>query len=315
MKKAYLTPVEVEMELNKGRETKDIGTEKEEARTVKQWVNQALKSSSYGDKTLICADPVYIHIPVWQRKLNIQNATDIGKHYNKYKWELPKILYWEGKLWCIDGMHRIYGSYLGGLEQVTMEIMTDITMKEAIKIFLDQTEDRKKMSLTDMWGAALEAEVEEYVVLHNICENNRVCVRDEEFNGENHVGTFTSVRDGLKMAKGNPELLNDILALITKLQWNGDVNVPGKAYGAIAFRVIRKLYGYYGEHKEQMESILMEKCSGASYWNSHLDKKTQGQMFDHLSDIIASNLDIVDITKYMEEKKETTKQNITYIGA
>ena len=247
--RTVLTPQEVEMELNVARMEKDID-ERTEKIFVREKVEDACSNcKDDDDKVTLKISPLYIHIPEWQRKCEIARARGIGEDFSKHKWDLPKVIYWNGKLWCVDGMHRTYGSFLAGFNRITVDLITDIDMKDAINIFLDQTVDRKKMTLVDMWNAALEAEVPEYVELKRICDKNKVCVNGMQFNEEKHVGTFTSIRDGLQMAENNPELLDRILSMTTKLHWNGDKFTVGKAYGARAFRALRKLYSYFGLHE------------------------------------------------------------------
>lgn len=309
--RTMLLPQEVEMELSRARMEREID-EKHERIFVKEKVQDACNDcKSDEDKITLKIDPVYIHIPEWQRKCEIARAKSIGDGFIKHKWDLPKVIYWNGRLWCVDGMHRIYGSFLAKFDRITVDLITDITMKEAISIFLDQTTDRKKMTLVDMWGAALEAEVPEYVELKRICDENKVCVFGTEFDEDRHFGTFTSLRDGLKMAQTNPELLNDILAITTKLKWNGDKFTIGKAYGARAFRSLRKLFTYFSGNRVELERVLLENCSGASFWNENLESRTQAQMFDLLSNIIYKNMNLV--VDFPEVKE--SKGNITYIGA
>lgn len=117
-----------------------------ETTAVKTMIETAKQNGRFGDKVLMVINPIYIHIPIWQRKLNIVNALKIGTEYNKYKWEVPKIIYIDGKLKVIDGMHRIYGAIKAGMDAVTVEIIDGITEREAIRYFLDQRE-RRHMSL------------------------------------------------------------------------------------------------------------------------------------------------------------------------
>ena len=94
----YMTAKAVEEAMQKARKEQEfIGkTEKE---SVKVIVATAKRNGNFGDKTLVCIDPVYVHIPSWQRKLYVPAATTIGENYNRHKWEVPKVLYLQrGKL-------------------------------------------------------------------------------------------------------------------------------------------------------------------------------------------------------------------------
>jgi len=247
-KKVYLTAMEVERELEEARKKKGFVLEVEKM-AIETMVETARQNGKFGDKILLVTSPVYIHVPSWQRKLNIPRAQNIGNTYNKYKWEVPKLLYHNGKLLCIDGMHRLYGAFLGGVENVTTEIITDLTEAEAIDIFLEQSLDRKKMSPVDIYGAAIEAGKPEYIKLRDICKKNNVRIKGDK-TVVNPIGIFTSISDGVSLARNNPELLDRILKLIGKLQWNGGNIYEGKAYSAKVIRVLKRLYAYHeGEEK------------------------------------------------------------------
>lgn len=152
----YLTAKQVEAKLQETRKEREF-TGKVEKEAVKVIVETAKRNGNFGDKTLVCIDPVYVHIPVWQRKLYVPAATTIGENYDRHKWEVPKVLYLpSGKLICVDGMHRLYGAFLGRIETVTVELITDLTEKEAIQLFLDQTA-RRPMSPADTYKAGVKA--------------------------------------------------------------------------------------------------------------------------------------------------------------
>ena len=86
---------------------------------------------------------MYIHIPEWQRRLKLARAYTIGNAYNKYKWDVPKVLFHKGRLYVIDGQHRIYGAFKAKMDSVVVEIM-ECSLDEAIDYFLDEA---KRQSL------------------------------------------------------------------------------------------------------------------------------------------------------------------------
>lgn len=289
-KKVLLTSVEVEENLNKARLEEGFTPQVEKA-AIKTMIESAKHNGRFGDKILLVMPPVYAHIPVWQRRLNIPRAASIGTTYNKYKWEVPKLLYCDGKLVCIDGMHRLYGAFLGNVENVTVEIITDLTESEAVNLFLEQSTDRKGMSPSDIYGAAIEAGKPEYLMLQKICKQNNVRVKGDK-TVSNPVGVLTSISDGVSLAKYNPELLDKILKLIGSLRWNGANVYEGKAYSAKVIRVLKKLYAYYEGKENVLEGILLSVCKGSEYFNSNLAEKYQETMFDYLSKIVEENINI-----------------------
>ena len=284
-KKRFITAVEVETEMQNLRNEEGF-VDKAESTIIKAMVKTAKLNCRIGDKTMMVVNPMYVHMPEWQRKTDMQRALHIGNAYNTHKWELPKILHMNGKLFCIDGQHRIYGAFKGGIENVTVEIM-EMPMEEAIDLFLEQTEDRRKMSPADIYRASVVVGKEEYVLLREICKKHNVQIRDDE-EVINPVGTLTSITDGISMIKGHPELFDNVLGLIGKLQWNA--KTEGKAYGAKVLRVMRKLYAYYKDNPKAMEKALVTNCKGTEYFISNLMDKPQEIMFDYLSKVIEKNI-------------------------
>lgn len=75
---------------------------------------------------------------------------------------------------------------------------------------------------------------------------------------KNPVGLLTSISDGLRLARSNPELLDRILQILGKLQWNAGKSIhEGKAYSAKVIRVFNKLYAYYAGKEDRLEEILL----------------------------------------------------------
>lgn len=132
----YVEAREIEKEMQESRNRNEF-VDMVEKISIKQMVENAKANSRFGDKILMNIDPMYIHIPSWQRMCDVLAAQQIGNNYNTYKWEVPKLLYWNGILICIDGMHRIYGAYKAKISNVVCEIL-ECSLNDAIHLFLDQ---------------------------------------------------------------------------------------------------------------------------------------------------------------------------------
>lgn len=295
-------PTVIEREMQESRNAEEF-TGKVETITIKQIVENAKINSRFGDKVLTNINPLHVHIPEWQRQCDVISATEIGTNYNKYKWEVPKLLYLEGKLWCVDGMHRIYGAYKAKLEAVVCEII-ECTKNEAISLFLQQTDDRRKMSQVDYYKAAIALGDTNYINLKEICNNHNVAVKGDPI--ENQVGIFTPIKDGISSIKKNgTELLDRIITLITDLQWNGYADTyNGKAYTAKFIRVMHSMYAYYEGRTKQMEEILKEKCVGTEFFVNNLLGLEQCAVFDYLSEIVRYEME-----SPLTAKKKTVKRN------
>lgn len=223
-------PSVIEKEMQESRNKAKFVDEVERI-SIEQMVESSKANNRIGDKILMVINPLYVHIPEWQRQCDVIAATEIGTHYDKHKWEIPKLLYFDGKLWCVDGMHRIYGAYKGNIKSVICEII-ECSMKDAIELFLGQTDDRRKMSQVDYYKAAIALGDERYIGLKTICNSHNVAVKGDPI--ENQVGIFTPIKDGIRsIEKNGTELLDRIINLITDLQWNGYADTyNGKAYTA-----------------------------------------------------------------------------------
>lgn len=280
MRKNYMTAKEAEMEMQKVRKDKGL-TGKTEQVLVTNMIENAKMSSVIGDKLQIVINPMYIHIPEWQRNIDKTRALSIGSNYNKYKWDVPKVLFDNGRLYVIDGQHRIYGAFMGHKDRVVVEIL-ECSKEEAIDIFLNQSKDRKKMSPTDVYAAALEGNKANYIALRDTCHKHGVAIKGEYM--PNAVGVFTVISDGIRM---DIKTLDSILGLLGKLEWNAYSNsYKGKAYTAKFIRALKAMYSYYSGREKEMEDILIRRCRGTEWFTDNIMDMAQGQIFDYLSNIV-----------------------------
>ena len=280
----YVEAKIIEAEMQEARRIEDF-VGKVEQITIEQMVRNAKANSRFGDKVLTTINPLHVHIPEWQRMCDVLSAQEIGTAYNPYKWEVPKLLYIDGTLVCVDGMHRIYGAFKSKLNGVVCEII-ECTLNEAIDLFLDQTNDRRKMTPTDYYRAALANGDENYINLKAICNKYNVAVKGDSI--ENQIGIFTPITDGIRSIKRNGNgLLEEIIKLITDLNWNGYADTyNGKAYTAKFIRVFHSLFAYYEGRTEEMKKILLEKCFGTEFFVENIMELTQAQIFDKLSSVV-----------------------------
>lgn len=164
------------------------------------------------------------------------------------------------------------------------------------------------MTPVDIYSAALVAKKEEYVTLKSICDRNHIAVKGDRNPVKNPIGILTSVSDGAKMSRVCPDLLDRILQLIVKLQWNGGKTYrEGKAFSAKVLRVFRKLYAYYSGRETDMERVLLNNCKGSKYFNDNLSEKWQDSLFDFLSGVIERNIDIPGIESKTTRKRTSRK--------
>ena len=285
MRRVYLKAKEAEKEMQEAREEKKFVGENEKL-LIENLVKTAKNNSRIGDKLLMVIDPMEIHIPEWQRRIKLERAYSIGNNYNSYKWDGPKVLLYKGILLCIDGQHRIYGAFKAKKDAVVVEVM-ECSLEEAIDLFLSQSSDRAKMQPMDIYHAALAAKKPEYVALHDICKKHNVAIKGDD-ETENVVGTFSSISDGINWIKGGKaELLDSMLGLLGKLEWNGYADTyNGKAYTAKIIRALKSLYAYCEGRTDEMEEAMINRCKGTEFFVDNIMTKTQAQIFDYLSEIV-----------------------------
>lgn len=285
MRRVYLKAKEAEKEMQEAREEKKFVGENEKL-LIENLVKTAKNNSRIGDKLLMVIDPMEIHIPEWQRRIKLERAYSIGNNYNSYKWDEPKVLLYKGILLCIDGQHRIYGAFKAKKDAVVVEVM-ECSLEEAIDLFLSQSSDRAKMQPMDIYHAALAAKKPEYVALHDICKKHNVAIKGDD-ETENVVGTFSSISDGINWIKGGKaELLDSMLGLLGKLEWNGYADTyNGKAYTAKIIRALKSLYAYCEGRTDEMEEAMINRYKGTEFFVDNIMTKTQAQIFDYLSEIV-----------------------------
>lgn len=285
MRRVYLKAKEAEKEMQEAREEKKFVGENEKL-LIENLVKTAKNNSRIGDKLLMVIDPMEIHIPEWQRRIKLERAYSIGNNYNSYKWDEPKVLLYKGILLCIDGQHRIYGAFKAKKDAVVVEVM-ECSLEEAIDLFLSQSSDRAKMQPMDIYHAALAAKKPEYVALHDICKKHNVAIKGDD-ETENVVGTFSSISDGINWIKGGKaELLDSMLGLLGKLEWNGYADTyNGKAYTAKIIRALKSLYAYCEGRTDEMEEAMINRCKRTEFFVDNIMTKTQAQIFDYLSEIV-----------------------------
>lgn len=280
----FLFPEEAEAEVNEIRLEEGIDN-KTEKLIVKDLVKNAKVNSRIGDKVLICINPKYIHYPEWQREIRLPRALNIGNNYDSKRWGLPAYWYHDGLLWAIEGQHRTYGSVKANKEAIVGELI-ECDLKDAIDLFVNQTKDRAQVRPKDTYKASIVSGDEDYLMLRDICHKYNIAVKGDR-NKENTVGTLTSITDGIGLVRMNPNLLDRILCIITKLEWNGYADsYNGKAYTAKIIRALKALYAYYEDKLDEVEQALITRCKGTEYFVNNLMTKSQAQIFDYLADIV-----------------------------
>lgn len=306
MKRRNLKANEVEAMFNEVRKL-DADFSAGEQSIVRTIMETAKRNGRIGDKVLLVLPPYYIHIPDWQRKADLLRAREIGIGYNKHKWEVPKIVYTDGILKCVDGMHRILGALVAKIPDIVVEVM-EISEEEAIELFLGQSNDRGHMKPMDYYNASIKANKPEYIEFREVCHKHNVQVRGDDAL-VNPVGTFTSITEGVKTEK---RILDQVLTLIDSLRWNGketnSLSPSSAAYGTKVVRSIKKLYAYHEGNEAQMEKALLSRCKGTEWFIKNLADMPQYYIFDLMNKVVSDAIaqrDNLTVTGTSKRGKKT----------
>ena len=304
-KRRNLKAVQVEAMFDEVRKA-DTEFSAGEISIIRTIMENAKRNGRIGDKVLLVIPPHYIHIPEWQRQADLLRAREIGTNYNKHKWEVPKIVYSNGVLKAVDGMHRILGALIAKIPDIVVEVM-EISEEDAIELFLGQSSDRGHMKPMDYYNASIKANKPDYIEFRDLCHKYNVQVKGDDAL-PNPVGTFTSITEGVKSDK---EVLDKVLNLINRLRWNGkEVNAlcpSSAAYGTKVIRSLRKLYAYNKGNETEMEKILLSDCKGTEWFIDNIADMPQYVIFDKLNNMVTAGMSRTEVISVVPKKKRTVK--------
>lgn len=287
----FLKASEAEQVMNGLRIQKGLSADTEN-KIIEQTVKLARQNGKLGDKIVMVIPPYYVHFPDWQRKLDVARAKEIGENYIAAKWEMPKLIYVGGLLYCIEGMHRSFGAAISGMEDAVFELLDNVTEKEAINIFLQQTADRKRISQEDKYIPSIKAEIPEYLKLRDILHKYNVQIKGDDAI-RNPIGIFTSISDGIRTIANDEKTFRRIIAVIYNLGWYGDD--CNTAFSSKTFRSLKKLYAAYKGKEKLLETQLLDNCKGAEYFQANLLGRPQCVIFDTLEKAV-TNAEVVEFT-------------------
>lgn len=279
----YMTSVDFENWINEQRDF-DAETETSE-------VSNALRYPlTVGNKKYITINPLFVHIPDWQRSTDMVKAKEIEENFNESKFDPIKVFLIDGKLYVADGAHRLAAfimknNLLRKAEKlkILVEIIDCKTMCEAVLVFLGQQSGRKGMSTNDMYRAGVEANVEEYLNFKEIFDENNIQITAETERKENPIGRIRPSRELLRMSKSKQAALRRAISMIIELNWCG--STEKNAFNTRNIKVLLRMEGIHGD---ATMDLLKRHCNGAAYYESKVFPiKSQAQLFDVLESEIS----------------------------
>lgn len=278
--KRYLSPEETEELLSEYRKV----NEEDEIKHISFMVKSAVQS--IGKKRYIFIDPTLIHVPVWQRNLDQANVDQIVADYKEDMYDPIKVIFHKGKLYVVDGNHRLVAMVKRGETLVQVELL-EASITEAKRIFAGQSSGRKPMSIADMYRAAYDYGDTDFIRLRRVFqEDNGIQINVDETKIYRPIGVITPSRALIRLIRKDELGVDKAIKLIKDLSWNAvDVNV----FTMRNFNVIRKLFANYGE--EETIKTLKENMSGANVYESELKAiNSQAMLYDYIVDRAFKNI-------------------------
>ncbi|TFG67854.1 MAG: hypothetical protein E4H24_05125 [Thermomicrobiales bacterium] len=122
-----------------------------------------------------------------------------------------------GRLWCVDGRHRINLADLSEVKEVRAFVIHDMTKQEEASLFVRLQRERRALSAWDLFRAEMAAGEPQTLEMVNAL--NRAGFRiDQKTSGDPHVITAVdSVRFVYRL--GGAQIIDDTLRLITDSMW------------------------------------------------------------------------------------------------
>ena len=271
----YTTPMETERFI----QSHSNYEEKVELREVEC----ALKNSfSIASKRYILINPIFIHVPIWQRDTDMTKVQEIAQNFNEDKFDPVKVYVINGKLFVADGAHRVVAFVMNGEIKMLVEVL-NCNEYEAILTFLGQQSARKSMSVADTYRAGVKANIKEYIDFKNLFEEYNIQISTEDNKLNNPIGKVTPSSTLLRMTKTSKETLKNTIDTIKLLDWSGSSK---STFTIRIFNVFKKLFANYD--KNTVTERLVKKCKGATYFESKIAPiKSDSEMYDTLAKIIA----------------------------
>lgn len=235
-------------------------------------------SVTVSGKKYILINPVFIHVPDWQRNTDMAKVEEIVTNFSEDKFDPIKVYKSnDGLLSVADGAHRNVAFIKREEYKILAEVL-GCSEEEATCVFLEQSAGRKPMSVSDTYRAGVKARHEEYMRFKQLFESHNIQIAPELKRLENPIGVVVPSRSLLRMANKEPELLGGIISLIYKLDWCG--STKNNAFTWRNFVVLKRLYATYGK---QIEEKLLNKCSGSSFFENKVAPiKSNAEMYDML---------------------------------
>lgn len=93
----------------------------------------------------------------YQRKPSKRVVDEIINEYNPDRDRPVELSYRDGAYWCFDGQHRVQAHKLMGKDTVLAQVHFGLTYEQEAALFAKQHQNERKVSMNDLWNAAVKA--------------------------------------------------------------------------------------------------------------------------------------------------------------
>lgn len=159
-----------------------------------------------------------------------------------------------GRLYVIDGQHRVELARQCGITQVWAYVITGLTQKGEADLFTQFQQKRRALKVWELFKADTTAQKEDVLTISRVV--HQVGFRVER---ENRAGTITAVGALMKVYRlGGQDLLKDTLTVIKRL-WTLDD--PGALRGQVIHGIAIFLHSFQNEPQfrmDRLEKVLPE---------------------------------------------------------
>lgn len=238
-----------------------------------------VSKTKQGNTTTMCVPLSCIHVAPWQRDTRISKAKTIAESYKDWACDKPKTFFKDGKLYVVDGNHRVLAQFMRNAQYLWVEVIEDATESEIIDMFLMQDVRRTKMSSDDMYRASLVNNVTLYKNFRETMMANRIQVKADPVKIEKPNGTMKPTVSMLRLSNSKPYLFDKVLSLVSELEWKGCRG----AYSNRTISTLIKLMETHGSDVPTIEEKLKEKCFGAAFYEAYvIPCKSNAMLYDLL---------------------------------
>lgn len=163
------------------------------------------------DIRLLDVDLAYQRIP--------EDLNKLLDHFDIGKLSMLTISYRDGKLYTIDGLHRIYACLINHIQTVSVEVYTDLTQEAEAKLFATQDDGATSLKPSESYKAHLLYGEPVDTAIHDITAKYGMDCLDED---RTMRPALSACRNIVKSKLGGKDALEWIFHILYESKWTTD---------------------------------------------------------------------------------------------